>query len=151
MTENEKNLVLVSLQNGIGLSAACEITMLDVQKVSEYIKSNKDYHISCINAIKSAATTNLEFLAKLKKEKKANEWHRQQERIKTFIIELTLWESYCKKSDLTQQKVMTAAHIYKTIEECATSIGMCKRELIEYIISDEMLSLYFTQANLYHF
>lgn len=148
---NEQTLLLIALQNGIGLSSACEITMIDIKIASEYIKKNKDFHISCTNAIKSAAAGNLENLSKLKKQKKFSEWQRQQQQAHNFITELNLWECYCKKDEVDEIKIMKAAHIYKTIIECATAVGMYKRELVEYIIENELLATYFSQTNLYNF
>jgi len=151
LSENDKTLLLVSLQNGIGLSSACEISMLDVQTVSRYLLENKEFYVSCIHAIKATAAGNLEFISKLKKEKKFNEWHRQQDRIKSFITEITLWECYCKRDEVDANKVMRAGHIYKTMEECATAIGMTKMEFVNYIIDNEALSMYFSQAGIYNF
>lgn len=151
MVENEKTLLLLSLQNGIGLSSACEISMLDIKEVSDYIKKDTSFHKSCLMAIKSTVAGNLEFMQKLKKEKKFSEWHRQQEKMKLFISDLTLWESYCKKEDVKTETLMQIAHYYKTIEECATAIGFTKRELIDYIIKDSKLSYYFNQTGKLNF
>lgn len=151
MTENDRTLLLVSLQNGIGLASACELSMFDVKEVSAYIRKDKIYHTSCLNAIKSATAANLEFMTKLKKEKKFSEWHRQRDRVTNFITELTLWESYCKRGEIEEKKILKAVHIFPNIQECATAMGFYRHEFIEYVLERESLSLYLTQAGIYNF
>lgn len=151
MTENDRTLLLVSLQNGIGLASACEFAMLDIKAVSQYIRTDKIYYASCLNAIKSAAAANLEFMTKLKKEKKFSEWHRQRDRVTNFITELTLWESYCKRAEIEEKKVLKAVHIFPNIQECATALGFYRSEFIEYVLERENLSFYLTQAGIYNF
>lgn len=151
LSQQERTMLLIALQNGIGLSAACELAMLDVRVASQYIQANKEYHASCIQAIRATVAGNLEFMSKLKKEKKYAEWQRQQEKTRQMITELTFWESHCKRSELTDKKLMLAAHQYKNQDECATALGMTKKEFVEYIMNNEALSLYFMQAGLYNY
>lgn len=150
MNEAEKALLLVSLQNGIGLSIACEICMLDVEQVSKYMRLDKDFYQKCITAVKISAKDNLEYAQKLKNEKRYNEWHRQQEAIRNFVSDITLWEDYCKRSEIDNIKIMKAAQIYKNLTECATAIGFKSRDLIEHIMDDENLAMYFSQKGIFN-
>lgn len=151
MSEAEKTLLLVSLQNGIGLSIACELCMMDIKATSEYLRMDKAYYQQCITAVKISAKDNLEYAQKLKNEKRFNEWHRQQEAIRNFVSTITLWEDYCKRVDLDNLKIMKAAQIYKNMTECATSIGLTSKDFIEMIMDDENLAMYFSQKGIYNF
>ena len=151
LSSSDKAQLLVALQNGIGLCAACEMCMFDIQAISKAIQADRELHASCIRAIKSAVATNLEFAQKLKTEKKFREWHLQQAVIRGFISELTLWESFCKKEELSAEKVMRAAMLYKSLEECATALGLYREEFVYYCLSNEALALYLHQKSIYRF
>ena len=150
-TESDKLLLIASLENGIGFTSSCELNLYDPKTISDYINNNIEFKTQCVQAIKDSVRTNLEFAQHLRNEKRHKEWQRQTQYIKSFISDLTLWESYCKKEEVDFNKVMKASMIYKTLEECSTAIGMTKFEFIDYCFSDESLSLYFNQRNIYKF
>lgn len=149
--DTDKILLIASLENGIGFTSSCELNLYDPKFVSDYINNNLEFKIQCTNAIKDSVRTNLQYAQHLRNENRHKEWQRQTQYIKSFISDLTLWESYCKKEEIDSNKVMKAAMIYKTLEECSTAIGLTKFEFIDFCFSDENLSLYFNQRNIYKF
>lgn len=151
MDELDQTLLLTALQNGIGFTQSCALNLFHPKTVSEYIYKNKEFHLSCIKSIKAAARGNLEHAQRLKNEKKFGEWHKQQDYIRNFITELTLWEAYTTKKDITVDKVMRACHIYNNLDECATACGLTRQELIEYIMSNAELAEYLTETSTYNF
>lgn len=151
LSPSDKSQLLVALQNGVGLSSACELCMFDVKEISQAIKEDAELHASCMRAVKSAAASNLEFAQRLKMEKKFREWHLQQALLRGFITELTLWESYCSKEEVSPDKVMRAAMIYRTVDECATALGLYRSEFVDFCLTNEALALYLNQKNIFQF
>jgi len=151
MKEQDKTQVLVTLQNGIGFTAACNLVMLDPKAVSDYIRKVPEYHQRCIRAVKSSVQANLNYSQKLKNEQNWAEWQRQQKRLKDFISDLVLWESHAKRKEVTPETVVIAVALYKTVDECATALGFTKREFLEYCISQEGLTDYLQQNHVYQF
>lgn len=151
MTEIDRVQLLTALQNGLGFSASCELNLLSPETVTKFMRDNNDFHIGCINAIKSAARGNLEHAQELKNKKKWDQWHKQQEIIKNFVVELTLWEEYSSKKDITVHKIIRATHIYKSIEECATACGFTRREFVEYVMDNVTLAMHLAERGVYNF
>lgn len=140
MTDNDKIQFKVALQNGLGFAASCEINQLSPKETSVYLNANPTFKLECVQAIKAAARGNLEYAAKLKIEKKFDQWQRQQDYMVMFVTQLVLWEDYCKKKDLTPQVLIKAVMIYQTANDCATAVGLTHIELVEYIADNADLS-----------
>lgn len=60
--------------------------------------------------------------------------------IKAYSPQITLWESYCKRSDVTQGKVLEAMQLHRDNEDVATSLGMEPQELVTYVSKNPGLS-----------
>jgi hypothetical protein len=151
MTEEDKAAFITGLRSGLGLTASAELSLLDPKSVSALIKSTPDFHKQCIEAIRTAARVHLNYSTTLLVEKKYKQWKYQVEQLRIFISDLILWESYCEKANLTDTVVLKACHIYPSMSECATSLGLYPAEFVEYVMNNPDLSAYLTLKNIYNF
>lgn len=53
--KEEKIAFLSALQNGLGLTAACNLLLLSPKEVSAYILGDKDFHKECIESLQFSA------------------------------------------------------------------------------------------------
>lgn len=150
LTLEDRVALIASLKNGLGLTVACSFIHLHPRDVSKFILENDDLHLECIDAIKFSAKALLVISNTYLEKHQFEKWKQNNSFIKDFIPDLILWESYCKKEDLTVDRVTKAVHIYRTIDECATAVGYTKNEFITYITSNPALSLYLSQKNIYN-
>lgn len=146
--EENKTAFLSALQNGLGLTAACNLLLLSPQKVSEYILKNRPFHLECEEALRFAAKALLIISNKHLKDEKYGEYKTNVSDIKDFIPQLILWESYKQRHKVTPTDITVALNLFKTVGELATACGFTQVELLEYVTSNEQLCLYFANKNL---
>lgn len=143
----EADLVVfvTSLKNGLGLTSACDLIMLDPKTMSKYLTENSATYLDCIEALKLSARALVIMASTNLENKEFDKWKINQSILKAFIPTLTLWESYCKKEDVTNEVILKAYIIHKNMGEAATSIGLYRNELVDRIITDKNLFIYFSQ------
>lgn len=145
--EEDKIAFLSALNTGLGLTAACDLLLMDPKQVSEHIVANQDLHKECIDALKFSAKALLVISNTHLNDEQYEKWKSNNSHIREFIPNLVLWESYKQKKDVVPVDITVAIHVYKTLAELATAIGFTRRELLEYITSNEQLSIYLTEKS----
>lgn len=146
--EENKTAFLSALQNGLGLTAACNLLLLSPKDVSAYVLANKSFHLECQEALRFAAKALLIISNQALKDEKYNEYKTNVSDIRDFIPQLVLWESYKQRDKVKPEDITVALNLFKTIGELATSCGFTQMELLEYVTSNEQLCLYFANKNL---
>jgi hypothetical protein len=141
----QKTLILNGLRSGLGLTASCQKIGLSVKEASEEIRSDEDFANQCQTALFLGYQAKLAYAKSLLDQKNYNKWAGEVEALPNFVTDLMLWEQYCPREEVTDSKVIKAVILYSNLEEAATSMGMTRNELIEYVLDSDYLSREFQQ------
>ena len=146
---DDKVSFLAALNTGLGLTSACELLLLSPKDVSEYIQKDKSLYQECIAAVQFSARALLVISNTYLTDEKYDQWKTNNSVIREFIPTLVFWESYKQRDAVSAEDITVALNLYKTVPELATACGFTRRELLEFIVSNEQLCLYFTEKNLF--
>lgn len=139
LTDLEKNTILSSLQNGLGLTSACAGLHRHPREISEYIRLNPNLELECQKILIRGYQTIMAALNDAGSKKKWDKWKDNREYLTRFITTLNLWESICAPADYSFERFTVAIKRCKLIEETATAMGMTDMELWDKIYKDEKL------------
>lgn len=151
LSKNDEDTFRSSLKIGNGLTVSCETINKHPKDVSEYLKSNEALRILCENDLQIANNAIIGITTNLLVEEKFDKFLQTKERAKVVITKLVYWEEYCLRKAVSPEKIVKVIHLFKGVDDCATSVGMLKNELKEYIMSDEKLSMYIYSNNIHLF
>ena len=149
LSEEDKTLFLGALRMGLGLSHACSYIYESPKEVSLEIANNEVFKKECQDAVKYAARLLLITAQQAVGREDYNSIKKTQVRMAVFVTELVLWESMCKKEQVTPAIISKAVHLYKTKYDCATAIGMTLIEFTDYVASDMTVAIYFATNHIY--
>ncbi len=138
MTEKQLAVLKVSLRNGFGLTTSCEMCGVEPEYASKFIKSNHSIHGDLLQEMNTGSAMLLSILNNTLAEQKLTEWEQKKFKLRDFIQNLNFWESFCKKSEITPEKVIRAFNIYP-ITDTPTVLGMTRKELIDYMFTSDSL------------
>lgn len=139
LTDLEKNTILASLQNGLGLTAACMGLHKHPRDVSEFIRLNPSLELECNKILIRGYQTIIGALNDAGSKKRWDKWKDNQNYLARFITTLNLWECICTPADFTFERFTVTIKRCKQIEETATAMGMTDLELWDRIYKDEKL------------
>lgn len=142
---------LGAIRLGLGVTHAASFIQAHPQDVSEMMRNDPEFMNECTGAIKYAVRLLMITANNQIEQEDFAKVGKTRAKLANFVGELVLWEDYCKLKDVTPDHICRAAHIYKTLGECATAVGMTSRELIEYIAANQDLARYFNINHLYGF
>jgi hypothetical protein len=145
MEEEDKKAFLAGLKNGLGLTKSAECVLLSPKELSECLKQDAEFYQECLSAVKFSAKALLVISNTMLMEKKFDKWKQNNEYIRKFISQINLWESFCRKKDITPAKLIEAIMYYKDYDEVATSVGLTRQELNSYIFRNSLISKYIAQ------
>jgi len=135
---------LAALKNGMGLTRGCTLIHQHPREWSKMILSDKEFYRECIEALKFSSKALLVMSNEFLQNKRFDRWLTQNEYIRNFHVELTTWECFRKRIEITDMDIITGFRIYKDLPELSTAIGFTETELIQHISTVEKLSIYFT-------
>jgi hypothetical protein len=139
MTEMERNTVLSSLQNGLGLTSACNGLHVHPKDVSDFILANQEFHQQCQRILISGYQHIMSGLNDAASKKKWDRWKDSHTYLSRFITTLNLWESMGTPATYSFEKFTVAIKRCKQIEETATALGLTDLQLWERIYKDSKL------------
>lgn len=134
LSETDKEAFLAGLKAGLGLTHSAGIIRMTAQEVSEYLIENTEFLQECEKAVKYSAKVLLVLSNTYLKEKKYRKWKENNEYIRLFISNVYLWESYCRREEVTNFKAAEAYAITRDKQEAATICGMTIREYNTYLL-----------------
>jgi len=139
MKDGEEKVILLSLRNGLGFSKSCYNAGTAPRVVEEYMEENPEFKSSCEENIRIAYRTLASVATSYANNKEWGRWEIANEKCRNFNVELILWESFCKKSELNDMKFMQAVLMYKDEDDIPTAIGMDKLEYVTYLLENNHL------------
>lgn len=137
-----------ALKNGLGFTRACGFIMQRPDVMTEYVTSNPEFYQECIQAIKFSAKALLVMSNTYLEKKQFEKWLNNNEYVKAFVSRLVLWGEYSDKDSLDEQKLIRAWHRYKDFDEMATACSMLKDEMIDFILNNEKLDMFFSRLQI---
>lgn len=139
MIENE-TVFMFALSEGFGFSEACDMSMNSKAKVSAFLLSpngSKQLEMA-LKAIQSARVKLMQAAQVFQEEKNMQKAQDMRERAGK-IQGLRLWESYCKKPELSITKLVEAFILSKHPKETATMVGLEYPEYVKYVRENEVI------------
>lgn len=143
---SDKVAFIAALKNGMGFTKACNMILTHPKEMTQYIKSDNEFMKECEQAIKFSSKALLIMSNTYLEKKNFVRWQSNNEFIRNFRTELTLWESFRRRRDVTEKDIIVGFKIYKDLTELATSLGFLEHELIQHISEDRELSMYFADT-----
>lgn len=147
-SDEDKTAFLTALKNGLGLTSACDLLLMNPKEVSAYIRKHKDFHKECVEALKFSAKALLVISNSYLNDGAYDKWKTNNTHIREFIVDLVLWESYKHRKEITPEDITIAASMYRNMGEVATACGFLKKDLLAYIVAHPALNMYFVHNSL---
>lgn len=144
LNNNDKQVLIAGIQNGIGFTRACELIGMTPRELSDYIRANPDLFKSVTDSHRRYKQFLLSLANDLAKRKNVSGWLNQVRQLKNSPDKLYLWEDFCKRKDVDGKKVIKAHHIIKDKVETATACGFTYEEFFDFITEDKELDIYFS-------
>ena len=151
ISDEDKKVFIATLRLGHGLSYAAKYIGVSPKEISEFIKKDQNFLKECQEQIKNGSKFLIQMSLEYQQAKHADKFLRVNEELKNYINQLTFWEEYCQKKDVTEEIVCTATVHYKNMADCATAIGFTEREFIDFVCKHKRLGLYLKENKLYKF
>lgn len=136
LSEIEKQTILASIRNGLGLTSACVGLHLDPEKVSEFIRLHPDFSLDCQKQAIAGYVNLLAAMNDAANKKVWDKWKTNRSYIDTFITKVNLWGAFCKASEFSFENFTLAIKHCRTINETATAMGMTETDLWRVIYKD---------------
>lgn len=133
MIDNE-SVFMFALSEGFGFSDACDMSMNNKATLTKYLlsKAGAKHLEQALKAIQAARIKLMQAAQLFQEEKNMQKAEDMRQRAGS-IQGLRLWESYCKKSELSTTKVIEAFLLSKHPKETATMVGLEYPEYIKYV------------------
>lgn len=147
MTELEKQTILATLRNGLGLTYGCKGIHRDPREVSNFINENELFQAACRTQLIAGYQTLIVAMNDAGHKKSWDRWRAQRGNIELFIMGLNLWESLFTAKDWSFENFTMAIRECKTVPETATAMGMLEREIWQKIYQDAKLVQWLMQNN----
>lgn len=128
-----------ALRNGFGLTRACQGARTSPKDMTKYLNAHPEEKSDCENIILGTYNVLIQSGNELLAAQKIMQWRANNEAINNIINRLNLWEEVSSASHATDQHIITAYRMGKTIDEAATLVGMAPIELDNYLYSNPVL------------
>lgn len=140
LDKNDQNKLLGSLRAGQGLSSACDGLNWDIKEISEYLRQMPSFLRECKD---KASSGYLLIMKEANNHINKNSFGRFKQAITSnrdtnYISQINLWESVCKKEEITSAIFQATLFRTKSLREVATCVGYSYEEFLEqYIFSND--------------
>lgn len=148
LTPLERQTILASLRNGLGLTHVCRGLHKHPKEVSDDIKGDPEFHLDCNKQSIAGYQSIVIELNQANSRKAWEKWRTHRIYIDAFISQVNLWESFCSKENFSFSNFTLCFKQCKTIPETATAMGFTETELFEQIYKDSKLVHWMIQNNL---
>lgn len=143
VTEDQKNTIFAALQNGLGLTSACQGLNISVEKVSAYVRKNPSFRKKCQDYASQGYQLILSAINENAVKKNLRSWTSNKTLLVDFITKINLWGDECKKKDVTPEIIEIALQKYRYPREVATVCSMEENEFWEMVFQDTNMKEYF--------
>lgn len=147
LSELDIETIKAGLRSGHGFTKTASFIMVDVKDLSELYINDKSFKDMCDESVKSHVQAVLSSTQKRLLEKEFEKYVKENAHLSKFITKLTLWEEHSSKDKLTTDIFIKAIHLYIHPDEVATSCGLSRSEMYDYIKSNETLSDYVSRIS----
>lgn len=142
MGEDELKIFLTGLQNGLNFTECCNLVLQSPKDVTRYLQETPVMLAKCLQSIKVHKQFLLQHATKYANDKRVVSWAKTIHDLKKSPDKLYMWETYCKKDELTPEKFLLAKQVINNLEQTATACGYTYEELMEFINKHEELAIY---------
>lgn len=142
MSENDFKVFLAGLRNGLGFTKSCLLLRMNPKDISDDLSKNPVQLIQSQEAVIYAAKALLVNGSQLLQDMDLKAWEANMARIQSFISSINLWEQFCKKKEVTPQKVILAYMAVRDWDEVATMIGYTRDELNLFLLQKSGIASY---------
>lgn len=140
------NYIHASLNNGTGLTVACEGMNISVKAMSEFLaktpRTLDRLTAECVMGYKSIMT----IINNSAADQKLKGWKDGHVALREFVKTVNLWEQHCKQHEITAQNISEAFYTYRLVPEVATVTGYTVEAFYRYILADKNLTAYLIKS-----
>lgn len=146
LIELERQTIVATLRNGLGLTRACNGIQKHPSVVSEFIKQNPSFSKECYEALTSGYQLILLTMNDSMNTKNWGKWKLGKSEIEQFISKIHLWQEHGTPDKWSFELVTLSLRECQTISETATALGMEEMEFRKKLFTaDDRLVIWMVQ------